>query len=152
MTLLDLAMRYVGEIKERPGNMDHPFILWCLEATPLAGPQHDEIPWCSAFMSRLAWELRLPRSKRANARSWLDVGISLELEQATPGYVVAIFKRGTNPAQGHVGAFAGVTWANEDENPAMLQHMIRVVGGNQGNGVGVGLYPVQDLIGLRSLA
>lgn len=149
MTLLDLAMRYVGEVKERPGKLDHPFILWCLEATPMAAELHDEIPWCSSFMSRLAWELRLPRSKSAAARSWLDIGISVELEQATPGYTVAVFKRGENPASGHVGAFAGLTWVTD--GTGLMEQMVRVVGGNQSNGVSVAHYRVSDLLGVRSL-
>ena len=62
MTLLDLAMRFVGEIQKRPGGADHPFIVWCHESTTM-GASPDEVPWCSSFVNRLAWMLRLPRSK-----------------------------------------------------------------------------------------
>ena len=131
-------MRLVGEIHERPGAADHPFIVWCHESTTM-GASPDEVPWCSSFVNRLAWLLRLPRSKSAAARSWLGVGVSVHVEDAQPGDIM-VFARGANPAQGHVAVFAG--W----EGPTA-----RVVGGNQSDGVTIAEFQTTAIVGVRRL-
>ena len=143
MTLLDLGMRLVGEIHEIPGAEDSGFIRWCHGATTL-GETHDEIPWCSSFINRLAWLLRLPRSKSAMARSWLGVGISIPTEEAMPGWDIVVLSRGSNPQAGHVGLFAG--W--EDSSAGRV---VRLVGGNQSNGVTLAEFPVTRILGVRRL-
>jgi uncharacterized protein (TIGR02594 family) len=139
MTLFDVAQRLVGEIQERPGAVDHPFIVWCHESTTM-GAAADEIPWCSSFVNRLAWLLRLPRSKSAAARSWLDIGESIRLEDARPGYDVVVFTRGSSPTSGHVAIFAGLEG-----------NTVRVVGGNQSNAVTLAAFPRDSVIGVRRL-
>src|SRR5260221_117980 len=101
MTLYQLAERFVGEVRERPSLADDPFILWALECVlPAAADLHDEIPWCSAFLNRLAWLARLPRSKSAAARSWLQVGLPIALEAAVAESDVVILKRGAGAQPG----------------------------------------------------
>lgn len=146
MTLLDYALRLVGEVKERPGADHDPFILWCHEATTLRATT-DEVAWCSSFVNRCAWHLRLPRSRSAAARSWLDVGVSVELLDARPGWDIVVFKRGPAPA-GHVAIFAGLD--AEDER-VIDATRVRVVGGNQGNAVSVASFPRADVLGVRRL-
>lgn len=144
MTLYDYAARLVDEVRERPGGEDDPFILWCLESTPLGIELHDEIPWCSAFVNRCAWHLRLPRSKRANARSWLDIGEAVNLQSAEVGNDVVVLKRGANPIEGHVGIFAGI-----DADGIGIK--VRVLGGNQSNSVTIASFPIDDVLGVRRL-
>lgn len=139
MTLFDLAQRLVGEVNERPGAANDPFIVWCHGSTTM-GEAADEVPWCSSFVNRLAWLLRLPRSKSAAARSWLDIGESIRLEDARPGYDVVVFTRGASPTAGHVAIFAGLEG-----------NTVRVVGGNQSNAVTVAAFPRDSVIGVRRL-
>jgi len=139
MTLFDLAQRLVGEIAERPGKADHPFIVWCHEATSM-GAAADEVPWCSSFLNRLAWLLRLPRSRSAAARSWLDVGMAIELDDARPGNDVVVFKRGSDPKAGHVAIYAGL-----DDG------RVRVIGANQSNAVTMATFPRESVLGVRRL-
>ena len=68
------------------------------------------------------------------------MGIAIPLAQAEPGYDVVIFKRGLNPAQGHVGFYAG-----RDETK------ISVLGGNQGNEVSIASFSQADVLGVRRL-
>jgi len=111
-------------------------------------PQNDEVPWCSAFVNYICWLLRLPRSKDLRARSWLEVGTPVTLEQATPGFDIVVLKRGSPPqpgpdvidAPGHVGFFAGFDGA-----------LIEVLGGNQANTVKVSRYDPQNLLSIRRL-
>lgn len=147
MTPFDLAQRFVGEIKELAGKDDHPFIQWCLSLCGFGSNEHDETPWCSAFVNVICWMLRVPRSKSALARSWLLIGKPITLAQAEPGYDVVVIKRAGDEsgpdvinAPGHVGFFAG----RESGEVIML-------GGNQGDAVSLARFPVERILGIRRL-
>jgi uncharacterized protein (TIGR02594 family) len=148
LTAYDLAQRFVGVIRERPGSEeDEPFVLWCLELVGMPSP-HDEVPWCSAFANGIAWLLRLPRSKSPMARSWLGVGKPVNPSEAKVGYDVVIFKRGEGEqpgpenlsAPGHVAFYAG------QEAGAIL-----ALGGNQGDAVTIARFSRDHLLGIRRL-
>jgi uncharacterized protein (TIGR02594 family) len=148
VTLYQLAERLVGEVTERSGSATHPFIAWCHEMT-MGQDVEDEVPWCSSFINRLAWFCRLPRSRSAAARSWLDVGVPVSIDQAQPGANdVVILKRGNGPqpgpevfrAPGHVGIYMGVEGTR-----------VRVLGGNQGNTVSLASFPLSSILGIRRL-
>jgi uncharacterized protein (TIGR02594 family) len=144
--LFTLAQRYVG-VKELSGTKNHPLIQWWLSLCGFSLDTPDEVAWCSAFVNGMAWELRLPRSKSAGARSWLAVGLPVEGSQARRGDVV-ILKRGTEPqpgaevinAPGHVGLFAGY------EGPNVL-----LLGGNQSDSVGLAHFNKDQILGVRRL-
>jgi uncharacterized protein (TIGR02594 family) len=138
ITALSLAMRYIG-VAERPGSPDHPLIRWWLELCGLEGSP-DEVPWCSAFVNGVAWELGLPRSKSARARSWLDVGLPVPLALATAGWDVVVLRRGDDPAAGHVGFFVDYCGST-----------VWLLGGNQGNRVTIQAFPVDRVLGARRL-
>lgn len=149
LTPFALAQRMVGEIQERPGTAAHPFIQWCLELVVSTPDPDDEIAWCAAFVNRICWLLRLPRSKSARARASLAVGAAIPLAAAQVGYDVVVLQRGTGPqpgpdvldAPGHVGFFAG-----RDGNAVL------VLGGNQANGVTIARFPAASVLGVRRLA
>ena len=69
----------------------------------------DEVPWCSAFVDEIAHRGGCCATKSLRARSWLQVGIGLSLDDAEPGMDIVIFNRGgpDDPtvinAPGHVG-------------------------------------------------
>jgi uncharacterized protein (TIGR02594 family) len=142
--LFDLAERFVG-MKELAGAEDNPQILAFLKLDA-AWPDHDEVPWCSGFVNYIAWLCRAPRSKSLRARSWLEVGQRIELEDAYPGDVVVLNRGGPmDPtiiaAKGHVGFYAG----HDDE-------LVEVLGGNQSNTVKVSRYKRAELLGVRRIA
>lgn len=146
ITAHDIASRFIG-LKEIPGDEDNPGILAMLK---LDGnwPEHDEVPWCSAFANYCAWLLRLPRSKSLRARSWLNVGKMIPIDDALVGFDVVILKRGGGDqpgpevieAPGHVGFFSGL----EGDKVAVL-------GGNQGDQVSVATFPISRILGVRRL-
>lgn len=148
VTAFTRAQRYVGQVLERPGGQDHPLIQWWLSLCGFGFDAHDEIAWCSAFVNGIAWDLRLPRSKSAAARSWLAVGEVIDPETAIVGFDVVVLRRGTGPqpgpevpqAPGHVGFFAGL-------EPSR----ILVLGGNQGNGISVDSFARDRVLGVRRL-
>lgn len=144
----DLAQRFVG-VREVAGPVSNAHILAMLRLDT-TWVCDDEIPWCSAFVNYVAWLLRLPRSKNLAARSWLTVGTPISLEQARPLNDVVILSRGADQrgaevldAPGHVGFFAGLERARAG---------VLLLGGNQGDGVTVAIYPASRVIGVRRLA
>lgn len=148
MTPYAIALRYVG-LRELAGAAQHPFIQWCFSlCTGYGYDTADEVPWCSAFAQHPAWELRLPRSKSAAARSWLTVGIPVLPSHAAVGFDVVILTRGAGPqpgpdviaAPGHVGYFAG--W---DDDRVLL------LGGNQSDGVRIDRFARDRILGIRRL-
>lgn len=137
----DLALRLVG-IAEIPGEQDHPMVQWAHMICGLGPDQPDETAWCSSFMNLVCFLVGFERSGAANARSWLAVGDEVALEDAVQGKDVLVFWRGQKDGwQGHVGLFAG----RKDESH------VWVLGGNQGNRVGVDAYPIERLLGVRRL-
>ena len=139
MTAYDLAQRFVGELTELTGNEHHPFIQWCHLLCALGSNQPDETPWCSSWANGVCWLLRLPRSKSAAARSWLAIGLPIDLRAARVVYDVVVLERGPAP-QGHVGFFAGQDDAH-----------VFVLGGNQGDAVSVAPFPKERVLGVRRL-
>jgi len=143
--VFDLAQRFTS-IKEVVGNIDNPQIMAMLRLD-MKWPSHDEVPWCSAFVNYIAWLCRHPRSKDLRARSWLNVGVGIELDDAQPGDII-IIKRGkgeqpgpeNTTAPGHVGFYAGHT-----------MHLIEILGGNQSDTVKISRYAINRLLGIRQL-
>ena len=148
ITAFDIAQVFVGT-KEIDGAMDNPQILAMLQLDN-KWPQDDEVPWCSAFVNYVCKLLRLPRSKSLLARSWLEVGMGVDLEDAFPGFDVVVLKRGggdqpgpeNTTAPGHVGFYAGITADCE---------WVELLGGNQGDRVKISRYPVGRVLGVRRL-
>lgn len=148
MTAYELAQRYVG-IQEIAGDENHPLVLWWLSLCfdgKLDVP--DSTPWCSAFVNGIAWELRLPRSKSALARSWLKVGKPVDLHDAAVGSDVVVLWRG-NPEgpSGHVGFFAGI----EGMDATGAADRVLILGGNQSDAVCVETFPAGRVLGVRRL-
>lgn len=149
VTAFDLAMRYVG-VKEISGAKNHPLVQWWLSLCGFSLDAPDEVAWCSAFVNGIAWELRLPRSKSAAARSWLTVGTPVSLDDAKIGFDVVVLQRGGGQqpgpeilaAQGHVGFFGG----------RPVGGPVQVLAGNQGDAVSVAPFPVDRILGIRRLA
>jgi uncharacterized protein (TIGR02594 family) len=149
-TAHSIAARYARlGVLEIPGPDDHPFIQWCHSLCGLGLDTPDEVPWCSSFAQHPAFELDLPRSKSARARSWLNVGIPTNLEDAERGFDIVVLARGEGPqpgpevmmAPGHVGYFD--SW-NENGDPIIL-------GGNQSNSVSFSSYRRDRILSIRRL-
>lgn len=146
ITLYEAAERYIG-IEELGTQADHPLIQWWLSLCGFGHNASDEVPWCSAFLNGMCWQLRLPRTKSAMARSWLSLGTAVDLHDAHKGDVV-ILKRGAEPqpgpdvlnAPGHVGLYSG-----------MVPGTIFLLAGNQGNQVSVAGFDVGRILGVRRI-
>ena len=144
-SFLHLGLRYAdcpwmqyaaGEAKagvhECPGNAIDPRVQTYLKVVGFAD---DAVPWCSAFANWCMQQAGFKGTGRAAARSWLTWGTATS---ACRTGAVAVFSRGQNPHEGHVGFFVG-TQGND----------YLVLGGNQRNAVCVRPYAIRDLLSMR---
>lgn len=143
----DLASRYIG-VKEVPGVTANKTILKMLTLDQ-AWPKDDSVPWCSAFVNYICWQLRLPRSKSLLARSWLLVGKPIKVGDAWAGNDIVILRRGAagqpgpenTTAPGHVGFFA-----------SLEGQRVYLLGGNQDDSVSLSSFKKDTILGVRRLA
>jgi len=140
ITLYDVAQRFIGikEIAEQ--GKDHPLIQFGFTLCGMSSETPDEVPWCSAWLQIPPWLLRLPRSKSAAARSWLNVGVPVLKRDAQLGDVVVLWRDRPDSGHGHVGLFAG--WGDGQ---------VLLLGGNQSNGVTLDHFDEARILGVRRL-
>ena len=134
--MLEKALSQYG-IKEIRGDEDNPEVLKYFKS--VGSNYSDEYAWCSAFINWCAKELGLEMSGKLNARSWLQVGISVE--NPTPGDVVILWRESQDSWKGHVGMYINIV--GDD---------IFILGGNQNNMVCVKAYPKNRILGYRRLS
>lgn len=121
-------------VREVRGRGANPRVVEYFKASGHGGIISDETAWCSAFINWAMAKAGIKGTMALNARSWLKWGKECK---GTPGAVV-VFSRGNSNWQGHVGF-----WLGESGN------MVRVIGGNQSDGVTVNMYPKSRIIGIR---
>ena len=93
--------------------------------------------WCAAYVNATLAQSGQKGTGSNMARSFMDWGTEVSEPQKGD---VAVFQRGDpNGPYGHVGFFDGY---NEDGT-------IRVLGGNQGDGVSIASYSPDQLLGFR---
>lgn len=135
---LHLALMELGDqVAEIPGPGDNPRIAEYHSVTtlPVDLASQDATPWCSSFVAWTMERAGLQSPRSARARSWLDWGKRLEAPRL--GCVV-VFRRGQNPAAGHVGY-----WCGERNG------LTYTLGGNQRDRVSVARYHTADVLGYR---
>lgn len=151
-----VALQEAG-VTEIRGQADNKRILEYLACCPVAPgePDHDEIPWCAAFVGWCLKKANYPYTRKRNARSYLDYGVPLQAPRF--GCLVIFSADARGPASGHVAFYA------ESKPPApppppitpglaprlVPPPMHKVYGGNQGNMVRVAPYPVSRVLGYR---
>jgi uncharacterized protein (TIGR02594 family) len=137
--IIRIATNELG-IREFPGPDHNPRILKYAEEAGLGWINDDETPWCSVFMNWVAAKAHFERSKKADARSWLQVGE--EVSDPEPGDVVIYWRGDPTGWQGHVGIFFGYSHD---------QSRIYTLGGNQMNAVSISAYSKDQLLGFRRI-
>lgn len=121
-------------VVEVPGAGHNPRILEYHASCSLKAT-NDETAWCSAFVNWCIGQAGLEGTKDAAAQSWLQWKGGTKIKTPKAG-CIAVFKRGTEPWQGHVGFFS-----SEDDSH------IQLLGGNQGNAVSLAPQRKEKLLG-----
>ncbi len=135
-----LAMEYYG-LKEIRGEQNNHIILGWFQDIGYSWVQDDETAWCSCFINWLAFSLGLESSGKLDARSWLKVGEDVSIPKR--GDIVIFWRESITSWKGHVGLYIPSRY--DEENVYSL-------GGNQGNMVNITPYPVERVLGYRSLS
>lgn len=145
-SLIKLARRFTG-LREVRGAKHHPAIVW---AHLLCGLDNasDEDAWCSSILNLWCFLAGYEHTKSARARSWLRIGVPIEIDDAREGCDIVILQRGDGPqpgadvitAPGHVGLYVKHTLTG-----------VALFGGNQGDTAMVAAYPSERVIGVRRL-
>ena len=128
------AWREFGET-ERVGPSENPRIVALFRDAGHASVTRDEVAWCAAFCGACLERMGIRSTRSLLARSYLEWGVALAKPRMG---AIAVFSRGSNPAQGHVGF-----WLGEAGDDVVL------LGGNQSNAVSVARYPKQRLLAVR---
>lgn len=137
--LLKIATGELG-ITEVSGSAHNERILQYAEDIGLSWINDDETPWCSIFMNWVALQAGVEQSRSAAARSWLNVGFSVQNPE--PGDIVVYWRGSPSSHQGHVGIFLGFSSDHK---------RIYTLGGNQGDSVSISAYPRERLLDFRRL-
>jgi len=138
--LLKIAFNELGT-EEIAGNINNPEVVKYATETGISGINNDEIAWCSTFVNWVAMKAGLQYSKKANARSWLNIGTRVNSPE--PGDVVVFWRESVESWKGHVGLFLGFS---QD------QKRVYCLGGNQGNRVSVSAYRAKQVLSYQRLA
>ena len=136
---LQLARSFLGT-KEVKGKLDNPIIMQFYDDVGHSWVEHDEVAWCAAFAGAMLERTGKRSTRDLRARSYLAFGEMVEPADARPGDI-AVFRRGNNPAEGHVAFVLKVTRSS-----------IEVIGGNQNDSVSIASYPRARLLGIRRVA
>lgn len=132
-----LARKEIGT-KEIPGPKHNPEVVGWFAQVGHSWVTDDETAWCAAFMGAMLQLGGLPSTRKLNARSYMDWGKPVPVDEAQEGDVVVFTRGDPNGWQGHVGFYV------RDEG----KHII-VLGGNQSNMVNEARYPASRLLGVR---
>jgi len=136
MTPFDIARSYIGTT-EGPGPADNPVIMEMYASVGQTHVEHDSVAWCAAFVGHCLEKAGIRSTRKLTARSYLDWGIPIEVQDAQQGDI-GIIPRGTSSWQGHVFFIDRI----EGE-------WVWGLGGNQDDAVNVTRYPVAKLLGVR---
>lgn len=135
-----VARNHLG-VREIPGKEHNPLIVrWHRRLANWVND--DETAWCSSFVNYCAAEAGYETSGKLDARSWLKVGMPVELADARPGDVVILWRGRKDSWQGHV-AFL--------EHHNAKRGLLYLLGGNQNNEVNITAYDPGKLLGIRRL-
>lgn len=138
--LFNIASSYLG-LEEFPGARHNPAIIAMYAASNNGWVQDDETPWCAAFVGAVLAQAGLKGTSSLAARSYLDWGQEVPLDNAQKGDIVVLWRGSRDGWQGHV-AFLDRIEGN----------MVYLLGGNQGNKVSVAPYPIERVLGVRRKA
>lgn len=139
MTPYELAQKDLGTWEWKDGH--NPKVVQYFHDIGHAWVKDDETAWCAAFVGSMLHRANMPHTGKLNARSYLEWGEPVDLNDAEEGDIVVFSRGDPNGWQGHVGFFV-----------KRAGKYIEVLGGNQSNQVNVKRYPVSRLLGVRRCA
>ena len=136
MTPFEVARGYIGTV-EGLGPENNPVIMEMYASVGHDWVEHDSVAWCAAFVGHCIERAGLRSTRKLTARSYLDWGVPVPIEDAQPGDI-AVIPRGSSSWQGHVFFIERIEGA-----------WVWGLGGNQDDAVNVKRYPLSKVLGVR---
>lgn len=131
-----LAYSYIGQ-KEVPGSKSNPLILRWIQDFLGWGDDDGKVAWCAIFINTMLKEAGIEGTGKANARSFLDWGRTVETPRR--GDIVVFERGGRSSWKGHVGIY----WGEAGDGS------IYCLGGNQSDKVSIASYSKSRILGYR---
>lgn len=122
-------------VRESPGPASNDRILQFFNDVGHNEITSDEVAWCAAFVGACLERAGQASTRSLLARSYLEWGTPLRTPRLG---AIAVFSRGADPGQGHVGFVIGSDGSR-----------LFVLGGNQQDAVSVQSFDMTKLLGLR---
>ena len=132
----ELAKEDIGTWEWKDGH--NPKVVKYFEDVGHSWVKDDETAWCAAFVGAMLKRAGYPHTGKLNARSYLNWGDEVHINDAQEGDIVVFSRGDPNGWQGHVGFYV-----SHNENA------IKVLGGNQANQVNIKSYPMSRLLSVR---
>jgi uncharacterized protein (TIGR02594 family) len=132
----DLARADIGTKEWKNGH--NPKVVQYFADVGHSWVKDDETAWCAAFVGAMLKRAGMPQTGKLAARSYLEWGERVDLDEAQPGDIVVFWRGSRDSWQGHVGFYV-----SRDGDG------IQVLGGNQANRVGIETYSGDRLLGVR---
>jgi uncharacterized protein (TIGR02594 family) len=120
------------------GEIDNPEVVKYFHDTGYTFIDHDETPWCSAFLNWVCKKCNVETPNKLNARSFLDVGA--ETTEPKLGDIVVFWRIALDGPYGHVGLFI-----------RKVGNIIYVLGGNEDNTVKIKGMSADQVLGYRKI-
>lgn len=134
------AMQFYN-LHEGVGDKNNADILTFFKETGNKQIRNDETAWCSVFVGYCAKKAGYSYSRKAAARSWLDVGQSTKTPKT--GDVVVFWRESPDSWKGHVAIYLGT---NKNTNEIIC------LGGNQDDKVCIKSYCKDQVLDYRRLS
>lgn len=133
------AKTFIGT-REISGDEDNPVIVEWAKTIGHSWVREDSTAWCASFLGAMLESQGLKSTRKLNARSYVDWGDPVGIEDAKPGDIVVFWRESKASWKGHAGFYVshGNTWVN-------------VLGGNQSDMVKVSQYRRDHLLAVRTL-
>lgn len=140
MTPYQIAAGLVG-LREAAGPQDNPAIMEMYSVVGHDWVEHDETAWCAAFVGYCLEKAGVRSTRKLNAKSYLDWGISVPAADVQQGDIAVIPRGGKNSWQGHVFFVDRIDGAT-----------VYGLGGNQSDAVNIKPFRLADVLDFRRAA
>lgn len=132
------ALEYVG-LREIAGIKHAPAIVKFWSRIKMAGIKDDETPWCAAFVGSALEEKNIKSTRTGWALDYAKWGQKLDY----PAQGAIAYKKRVNSAGKTIGGHVAFVAGQDELGRIML------LGGNQGNKVGIDPFGVSGIMGYR---
>lgn len=133
----DFAAENIGLWEWKGGDHNPKIVQWFADVGH-SWVVDDETAWCAAFVGAMLKKAGLPHTGKLNARSYMEYGDHVELDEAQKGDICIFWRSSPDSWKGHVAFFHEYKGSQ-----------VEVLGGNQKDQVNISAYRRDRLLAVR---